>query len=180
MDSNCSTSSSEGFWTCTESLGFESSDERGGGEGGDQHVVVGEKRDEAACEGRPPLRRKKRPTDVMFPPPLPGLDWSGRSKTVLRAERGDGRLRLTEFKVGRPDTLHACREGGRLKLHLVAAGAGDSARVDDEEDIEEEGGAVMVGRLVPAVRWWHEESGVAVAAAAAPPRGIPLFGALAA
>lgn len=172
MDSNCSTSSSEGFWTCTESLGFESSDERVGGEGGDQHVVVGEQMDEAACEGRPPPRRKKR-ADATFPPPLPGLDWSGRSKTVLRAERGDGRLRLTEFKVGRPDTLHACREGGRLKLHLVAAGAGDPARVDDEE-----GGAVMVGRLVPAVRWWHEESGVAAAAAA--PRGIPFFGALAA
>lgn len=112
-------------------MGFESYDERVAAEGGGQQAVAGEKRDEAAFEGRPPLRRKKR-ADVMFPPPLPGLDWSGRSKTVLRAERGDGRLRLTEVKVGRPDTLHACREGGRLKLHLVAPGMKRTLKTNEE------------------------------------------------
>ncbi|OIT26436.1 hypothetical protein A4A49_24824 [Nicotiana attenuata] len=47
----------------------------------------------------------------------------------MRAVRKDGRLELTEVKIGRPETLLASGQDGRLRLHLIR---------DEEEETEEE------------------------------------------
>ncbi|XP_019246820.1 PREDICTED: protein FANTASTIC FOUR 1-like [Nicotiana attenuata] len=63
-----------------------------------------------------------------FTPPLSSLNQNGKPNFFMRAVRKDGRLELTEVKIGRPETLLASGQDGRLKLHIR----------DEEEETEEE------------------------------------------
>lgn len=102
--------------SCTESLGFESSDER--------RVEVDRNDDINGNEGGVCSRKMRRSRMKFgevkkFPPPLSSLNHNGRRSFFLRAVRKDGRLELTEVRLDRAETLCASREDGRLRLHLI-------------------------------------------------------------
>ncbi|KAM7472758.1 hypothetical protein LguiA_010941 [Lonicera macranthoides] len=102
----------DGLMSCTEGLGFESSDER--------------RVDDQILNTLPsPLSSKTKKTVPFkkeakkFPPPLSSLNNNGQPKFILRPVRKEGRLELTEVKIHQPDVLHASRQDGRLRLHFV-------------------------------------------------------------
>ena len=119
----------DGLMSCTESLGFESSDEW---RVNNDRMVNSDENDEIwrkkmmtkKAENRGNLKRS-------FPPPLPSLNRNGKPSFYLRPVRKNGRLELTEVRIHRPDILHASRHDGRLTLHLIPDR-------DEEEDEEEE------------------------------------------
>ncbi|KAI5658988.1 hypothetical protein M9H77_27781 [Catharanthus roseus] len=135
----------DGLMCCTESLGFESSDER---RDVDDRIIesMNSFDDELLCSkklldpvnfcsklrgGKLDLNHKKLEVKK-FPPPLSSLSQDGRPTFFLRPVRGDGRLMLTEVKIGRPEILRASRQDGRLRLHLIR-----DEDVEDEEEIED-------------------------------------------
>ncbi|WKA02950.1 hypothetical protein VitviT2T_021096 [Vitis vinifera] len=108
----------DGLMSCTESLGFESSDER--------RVDDEMKTCYEECWRSKPLRVKskwrnsrERREARKFPPPLPSLNHNGQPSFFLRSVRKDGRLELTEVRIDRPEILRASRQDGRLTLHLI-------------------------------------------------------------
>ncbi|XP_052180497.1 uncharacterized protein LOC127793801 [Diospyros lotus] len=126
----------DGLMSCTESLGFESSDERrfecqiGGIQSGGQLVASRT----IKCR-----RAASKSTEVKkFPPPISSLDHNGRPTFLLRSVRRDGRLELAGVKIERPEILHASREDGRLRLHLIRE-AYEEEEEETEEASEEEG-----------------------------------------
>ncbi|KAG6417692.1 hypothetical protein SASPL_119881 [Salvia splendens] len=70
-------------------------------------------------EMRNPARRSKRNYGGV-PPPI-----SCMGKRCLQPIRQNGRFILTEIRISTQEFLHACRENGRLKVHVVHS---------DEED----------------------------------------------
>ncbi|KAM0994959.1 hypothetical protein COP2_010662 [Malus domestica] len=130
----------DGLTSCTESLGFESSNERLV----DDHQIierishVHEKANENDQDGveedaclrmmRHSMKRepkwtkmgKRRVEPKKFPPPLSSLNQNGHPRYYLRPERKDGRLELTEVRIYRPEIFRAYREDGRLRLLLVS------------------------------------------------------------
>ncbi|KAJ0979673.1 hypothetical protein J5N97_015147 [Dioscorea zingiberensis] len=107
----------DGLGLCTECLGFESLDERVGG--GDQGVEEIEKSD-PGIGGEMARSRPRRATEPTFPPPLASLGGKdGRRSSFLKAVRTDGRILLTEVTIERPEILRASRGDGRLRLHFV-------------------------------------------------------------
>lgn len=123
-----------GLMSCTESLGFESSDER---RVDDQVMerITSEERELQAGAGKKWKRTRGRRDEVearKFPPLLSSLNRDGRPSFFLRPVRRDGRLELTEVKIDRTEVLHVSRQDGRLRLDMVRDVA------DVEEDHEEE------------------------------------------
>ncbi|KAI8555788.1 hypothetical protein RHMOL_Rhmol05G0201400 [Rhododendron molle] len=124
----------DGLMSCTESLGFESSDER---RVDDQVMerITSEEPGSRAGAWMKWKRMRGRRDEVearKFPPPLSSLNPDGRPGFFLRPVRRDGRLELTEVKIDRTEVLHASRQDGRLRLDMVRDVA------DVEEDHEEE------------------------------------------
>lgn len=126
----------DGLMSCTESLGFESSDERRAVEDRIIHESLN-RIDEELCSRKAKKEEVKIKKEVKFPPPLSSLGQDGRPTFFLRPVRGDGRLMLTEVKIVRPEILRASRQDGRLKLHLVQDFE-DETEEDDVDDDEEE------------------------------------------
>ncbi|KAI4343237.1 hypothetical protein MLD38_027765 [Melastoma candidum] len=141
----------DGLMSCTESLGFESSDERrvdevvrdlgkdGGGRGGGGG---GEDLDVRSCVLSRAKRREgssEKVRDRKFPPPIKSLNDRGQPSFFLRALRRDGRLELEEVRIDRPEILLASRADGRLKLEFVKekeAGESKEEAEDADETIE--------------------------------------------
>lgn len=132
-----------GLTSCTESLGFESSDERrvddkmdkkinhhrDDGDGDNGNDEVWRRRMVARAESRGNWRKER-----SFPPPLPSLNRNGKPSFYLRPVRKDGRLELTEVRIHRPEILHASRHDGRLTLRLIP----DQTDPEEEDYYEEE------------------------------------------
>ncbi|XP_028054086.1 protein FANTASTIC FOUR 1-like [Camellia sinensis] len=124
----------DGLMLCTESLGFESSDE----------WRVDDKIENISDDVvnsmttttiRPKRNRMGWRSEVKnFPPPLSSMNQNGKPIFYLRPVRRDGRLELMEVKIERLEVLRASREDGRLRLHLIR-----DADVEEEEQVEEEG-----------------------------------------
>ena len=115
----------DGLMSCTESLGFESSDERLVND----ELTTMEDNCGGWCMSRV-RRRKVVAEERKFPPPLTSLNQHGHPNFYLRSVRKDGRLELTEVRIERTEILRACRGDGRLRLHLIK----------DEEQGEKDGG----------------------------------------
>ncbi|XP_057495911.1 protein FANTASTIC FOUR 3-like [Actinidia eriantha] len=113
-----------GLMSCTESLGFESSDERLTGDETNSRTVS-KKRRRAEEEDKASKVKK-------FPPPLSSLSRNGKPTFFLRPVRRDGRLQLTEVKIDRLEVFRASREDGRLRLSLIT-----DADVEDLEETED-------------------------------------------
>ncbi|KAK7397244.1 hypothetical protein VNO78_18411 [Psophocarpus tetragonolobus] len=111
--------------SCTESLGFESSDQILKNHENDiyDHQIC--RRRIMKAEGRGKVRS--------FPPPLPSLNRNGKPSFYLRPIRKDGRLELTQVRIHRSEILHASRHNGRLTLRLVPDQDQDQEEEEDEE-----------------------------------------------
>ncbi|XP_068662030.1 protein FANTASTIC FOUR 3-like [Aristolochia californica] len=140
----------------TEGLGFESSDEV------EYHKNDSNALKEVEKEGTSPMRAsssdkpskdskvsmenmgvggnfKVSKTGGSFPPPpLTCIGKMGKPWTQLRSYRQDGRFVLREIKIPTLEIMRACREDGRLKLHLVQPDEESAAVEEKEEEIEEE------------------------------------------
>ncbi|XP_057960872.1 uncharacterized protein LOC131152926 [Malania oleifera] len=131
----------DGLMSCTESLGFESSDERGVDDQIEEMSngeTTGAAPEEASCKWRKTNMKRE---VKRFPPPLPSLDRNGQPSFFLLPVRKDGRLELIEVRVSRPEILRASREDGRLKLHLIRGVDEEEEEVTEEEreeDVDEE------------------------------------------
>ncbi|GFY94840.1 hypothetical protein Acr_10g0002250 [Actinidia rufa] len=84
----------DGLTSCTESLGFESSDERLTGE---------ETSSRTTSKKRRRVAEYKADEAKTFPPPLSSLSRNGKPTFFLRPVRRDGRLELTEVKIDRQE-----------------------------------------------------------------------------
>lgn len=130
----------DGLMSCTESLGFESSDER---TADDHQMEEMSNQSSSKARWRKDYRHGRgvggeRKEAKKFPPPLSSLNRNGQPSFYLRSVRTDGRLELTEVRIDRPEILRASREGGRLRLHLVREGDEVEEAEEGEESLEEE------------------------------------------
>ncbi|KAM3219016.1 hypothetical protein P3S67_018800 [Capsicum chacoense] len=148
----------DGLMSCTESLGFESSDERTVDDQIDHIEELGlfarksnnctsnMSGTNSRCWQRSSNFGEKKEKKE-FPPPLSSLSQDGKPNFFMRAVRKDGRLELTEVKIDRPETLRASRQDGRLRLHFIRNleeedenyyfPAETEERLDDEEEVIE-------------------------------------------
>ncbi|PSS19631.1 Protein FAF-like [Actinidia chinensis var. chinensis] len=113
----------DGLTSCTESLGFESSDER---------LTGGETSSRTTSKKRRRVVEYKADEAKTFPPPLSSLSRNGKLTFFLLPVRRDGRLELTEVKIDRQEVLRASREDGRLRLSLIT-----DVDVEDQEETED-------------------------------------------
>ncbi|KAL7205223.1 hypothetical protein ACSBR2_018204 [Camellia fascicularis] len=123
----------DGLMLCTESLGFESSDEW---RVDDKIENISEDVVNSMTMTTIWAKRKRmgwRSEVKNFPPPLSSLNQNGKPVFYLRPVRRDGRLELMEVKIERLEVLRASREDGRLRLHLIR-----DVDVEEEEQVEEE------------------------------------------
>nr|POF15842.1 hypothetical protein CFP56_35278 [Quercus suber] len=100
--------------SCTESLGFESSDERRVEV--DRNDDINGNDEGGVCSRKMRRSRMKFGEVKKFPPPLSSLNHNGTRSFFLRAVRKDGRLELTEVRLDRAETLCASREDGRTQI----------------------------------------------------------------
>ncbi|QHO45464.1 uncharacterized protein DS421_6g179210 [Arachis hypogaea] len=146
-----------GMTSCTESLGFESSNVRRliCDHQQEQELIHNENHDADVSDWRRNNMDQKesrggRNSKVSrsFPPPLTSLNRNGQPSFFLRPARKDGRLELTQVRIQRQEILHACRQDGRLILHLIPdrtlfeeeqeQAAYDAAYHDEDEDEDED------------------------------------------
>lgn len=100
--------------SCTESLGFESCNERS-----INNNFYSSEKSRANEKSRKFDKKNKGIKNKSFPPPLSSFNGNGKPEFFLRPVRNNGRLKLTEVKINRPERLRASREDGRLRLNLV-------------------------------------------------------------
>jgi hypothetical protein len=137
-----SSMSSDSLQLCTEGLGFESSDdvEDMGNEmsedwqSHEEKIRVTRHRHFSSSENQGGEFRRPRTSGGGFPPPISCIGKSGKPWVCFKSYRQDGRFVLKEIRVPTQEFLHACREDGRLKLHLVQP----NDEILEEEDEEEE------------------------------------------
>ncbi|MED6159603.1 hypothetical protein PIB30_043717 [Stylosanthes scabra] len=135
----------DGIASCTESLGFESSNER--------RIVYDDHQEQEIIHNNNMNRKERRrggrkaASVRSFPPPLTSLNRNGQPSFFLRPVRKDGRLELTQVRIQRQEILHAWRHDGRLRLHLIPdrtlfeeeqeQAAYDTARHQEDNDDDE-------------------------------------------
>ncbi|KAF5751717.1 hypothetical protein HS088_TW02G00734 [Tripterygium wilfordii] len=129
----------ENLQLCTEGLGFESSDDV-------EDMINGhweqEQEERAMRTTKQPKTenpsgelKRSRAGKGAFPPPISCIGESGKPWVCFKSYRQDGRFILKEIRTPSPEFLHACREGGRLKLHFVQP---NSEILEEEEDDDED------------------------------------------
>ncbi|OMO62454.1 hypothetical protein CCACVL1_22831 [Corchorus capsularis] len=141
----------DGLMSCTESLGFESCDERrvddddGDHHDDDDHChekmmgIISEGKSSRDAWRKKRSEEKKERNNKKFPPPLSSLNQNGQPCFYLKPVRENGRLELTEVRIQRPEVLRAVRQNGRLRLHLVSSDDnGDFSIINEEEEDQEE------------------------------------------
>ncbi|PIA59158.1 hypothetical protein AQUCO_00400191v1 [Aquilegia coerulea] len=137
-----SSMNSESLQMCTEGLGFESfgdvdSDNEKVGYLNKQKEKVGTPKDSFENAYREHRRLRS------FPPPIPSIGRNGKPWVSYKSFRCDGRLVLKEIMTPTQgqEFMHACREHGRLTLHLVHRDEEIEQDVEkantDEEEIED-------------------------------------------
>ncbi|OVA06033.1 The fantastic four family [Macleaya cordata] len=151
---------------CTEGLGFESSDEveNSKNQSGDEWKNHGKEKDSSSgnliqmnitknpssgdlseisitknssSDNLNEFRRLK-PQGRNFPPPISCIGRNGKPRVCLRSYRYNGRFVLKEIEIPTVEVLHACREGGRLTLHLVLPEKEIPEEEGEGEELEEE------------------------------------------
>ncbi|GJN13750.1 hypothetical protein PR202_gb00491 [Eleusine coracana subsp. coracana] len=144
-------SSASALLMCTEGLGSESTIDaddmlRDGDGDGDAAaaLVVGEERVRAAdVDGGAAEETKEE--EERAPPPIRSIGRGGKPGVCFRSFRADGRFVLVEVVIPGKELLHACRDGGRLRLQFanaaaaaagVGVGVGEEARREDEDHAE--------------------------------------------
>ncbi|OIV94326.1 hypothetical protein TanjilG_19332 [Lupinus angustifolius] len=116
------------FMSSTESLGFDSIDERQVNDHVDHEIHHDNDNDDGYCYDSRRTRVAEGRRDC-FPPPLSSWNRNCRPSFFLRPVRKNGRLILTKVRMKRHEMIYSSRENGRLRLYLVP---------DDDDDDEEE------------------------------------------
>ncbi|KAF5744878.1 hypothetical protein HS088_TW07G00459 [Tripterygium wilfordii] len=131
----------ESLQLCTEGLGFESSDDVEDMINGDweqkEEKAMRTTRQTKTENLRGELKRS-RTSKAAFPPPISCIGESGKPWVRFKSYREDGRFVLKEMRIPTPEFLHACREGGRLKLRFVQPNS-EITEEEDEENYDDEG-----------------------------------------
>lgn len=154
-----SSRTSDSLSMCTEGLGFESSDDiedlmndLGNEDLPHNHHQEQEQEQEQKQQGRRTRiscrlenrvffnqdynskrsRTKKRSS---FPPPISCIGRSGKPWVCFKSFREDGRFILKEIRIPTQEFLHACREDGRLMMHVIQS---DDEIVDEDDEDEDE------------------------------------------
>ncbi|MCL7040882.1 hypothetical protein MKW94_007288 [Papaver nudicaule] len=82
--------------------------------------------------------RRTRSLGKNFPPPISCIARNGKPWVCLKSFRYSGRFVLREIKIQTKEVLHACREDGRLTLHLVVPDDKEIPEEGEEEELEQE------------------------------------------
>ncbi|MCL7026142.1 hypothetical protein MKW94_006597 [Papaver nudicaule] len=82
--------------------------------------------------------RRTRSLGRKFPPPISCIGRNGKPWVCLKSFRYSGRFVLREIKIQTKEVLRACREDGRLTLHLVIPDDKEILEEGEEEELEEE------------------------------------------
>ncbi|WMV55948.1 hypothetical protein MTR67_049333 [Solanum verrucosum] len=138
-----SSRTSDSLSMCTEGLGFESSDDIEDlmKDLGNEDLPHNHHHHQQELENRvffnqdynsKRSRTKKRSS---FPPPISCIGRSGKPWVCFKSFREDGRFILKEIRIPTQEFLHACREDGRLMMHVIQS---DDEIVDEDEDDEDE------------------------------------------
>ncbi|KAK3139354.1 hypothetical protein QOZ80_5AG0381990 [Eleusine coracana subsp. coracana] len=133
-------SSASALLMCTEGLGSESTVDADNMLKDD--AVVGEERaaadEDGAAEETKEEEEERAAPPSSFPPPIRSIGRGGKPGVCFRSFRVDGRFVLVEMVIPGKELLHACRDGGRLRLQFAAAGVGvgEEARGEDDDHAE--------------------------------------------
>ena len=123
-----------GLASCTEGLGFESSNTMVSDDNACCDCCsINRMISEDDCYKRRDNRENSSPAPEKkdFPPPLSSLSENGRRNFMLRQMRNNGRLEIVRVLINRPEILCTSRQNGRLRLHLVFD---DECEYDDAEE----------------------------------------------
>ncbi|WOG94529.1 hypothetical protein DCAR_0313825 [Daucus carota subsp. sativus] len=118
--SRYSSMNSESLSICTEGLGFESckdTEEFVSNSGLKQRKVRSSVTKHSSSEYLSGMR--SRITGGELPPPISRIGRTGKPAVSFTSFRQNGRLVLKEVKMPVQESLHACREDGRLKLQYI-------------------------------------------------------------
>ncbi|XP_016467699.1 uncharacterized protein LOC107790296 [Nicotiana tabacum] len=137
-----SSRTSDSLSMCTEGLGFESSDDVEDLMN-DLSIENQKQQEEEKGRTRVPCRpenqliinhdysKRSRTNKGSFPPPISCIGRSGKPWVCFKSFREDGRFILKEIRIPTQEFLHACREDGRLMMHVIHS---DDEIVDEDED----------------------------------------------
>ncbi|KDP34411.1 hypothetical protein JCGZ_12692 [Jatropha curcas] len=133
----------ENLQLCTEGLGFESLDDVEdlkndiNEDWQHQEDKVSFTR-HSALENQSGEIRRSRSSGRAFPPPISCIGKSGKPWVSFKSYRHDGRFVLKQILTPSQEFLHAHRENGRLKLHLVQPRDEILEEEDEDEEVVEE------------------------------------------
>ncbi|OIT21916.1 PREDICTED: uncharacterized serine-rich protein C215.13 [Nicotiana attenuata] len=142
-----SSRTSDSLSMCTEGLGFESSDDVE--DLMNDLSIENQKQQQEEEKGRTrvPYRpenqiiinhdysKRSRTNKGSFPPPISCIGRSGKPWVCFKSFREDGRFILKEIRIPTQEFLHACREDGRLMMHVIHS---DDEIVDEDEYEDED------------------------------------------
>lgn len=108
---------------CTEGLGFESFEDLEDGSGNEKVDDTMKRKEKVGSMKHLPAAGPYYESRRLrtFPPPIPSIGSNGKPWVSYKSFRCDGRLVLKEIMTSShgQEFMHACREDGRLTLHLV-------------------------------------------------------------
>ncbi|MCD7466534.1 hypothetical protein HAX54_003345 [Datura stramonium] len=137
-----SSRTSDSLSLCTESLGFESSDDVEDimnelSNGNDrEHEEIRSTSINRGVKSHEYSKIKSRANKgSILPPPISCIGRNGKPCVCFESFRENGRFILKEVRIPEWEFLHACREDGRLKLHIVQSD--DEFLEEDEEEYED-------------------------------------------
>ncbi|KAB5556289.1 hypothetical protein DKX38_007198 [Salix brachista] len=122
-----------GLMSCTEGLGFESSDEIRF----DDDIELCS-REISTINKAKWIEFGEKKEAKKFPPPLSSLNHHGQPNFSLKPVRKDGRLELTEVRIDRHEVLRASRQDGRLRLHFAEDEESTAVEKEYEQPEQEE------------------------------------------
>uniref|UniRef100_M1A5C9 FAF domain-containing protein n=1 Tax=Solanum tuberosum TaxID=4113 RepID=M1A5C9_SOLTU len=136
---------------CTESLGFESCDDVEdimnvlsiGNDQEHEEIRSTNIHNQGIISHEYTKIRSRTNKGALLPPPISCIGRNGKPCVCFESFRENGRFILKEVKIPEWEFLHACREDGRLKLHIVQSDdeffdEDEEYDDDDSEDVEED------------------------------------------
>ncbi|XP_022945206.1 uncharacterized protein LOC111449517 isoform X2 [Cucurbita moschata] len=138
-----SSTNSESLQLCTEGLGYESLDDGEDLKGGmDEEEWQREEEEEETLKKqiqnpiwKPGMIKRTKSANVDdFPPPISCMGNSGKPWVGFKSYRYGGRFILKEIRVPTHEFLHASRENGRLKLHILVPNKQTRDAKEEDDD----------------------------------------------
>ncbi|XP_060196947.1 protein FAF-like, chloroplastic [Lycium barbarum] len=128
-----SSRNSDSLSLCTEGLGFESSDDVEDlmNDLGNEEIIRS-----TSINYEYSKIRSRTNKGSLLPPPISCIGRNGKPWVSFESFRENGRFILKEVRIPEWEFLHACREDGRLKLHIVQS---DDEFLEEDEEYDDDG-----------------------------------------